>query len=115
MGEKLFEWAFSILGGVPPMQNVAALLVVLFLAAPLLFDGIRKFRKIAGLAHTSPQIDTILETPILVQTVTRIHVEVEGLRKDIERLVGLIDQMINNLANEDHHCHYFNDDDYHKK
>ena len=103
MGGKLFEWAFSILGGAPPMQNVAALLVIIFLAVPLLFDGIRKFKDIAGINSSNglPRIESIAETPLLIQTITRIHVELEGLREDISRLITLVDHLLNN-QNDNH-------------
>ena len=105
---KPLEWAVKVISDAPPMQNVVAFLVVLLLAAPLIRAGWREFRnseteKKPTTAATPPAPELIQQTPWLIETLTRIQLEIEQLTRAVEELRVLtagIDKIVRRRASK---------------
>jgi hypothetical protein len=92
---KPLEWAISVIAAAPPMQNVIAFLIVLCLAAPLIRAGWREFKnrekKPEALPAPAPAPELIQQTPWLIETLTRIQLEIEQLGRDVAKVSSQVD------------------------
>lgn len=99
MEGKLIDWAFGVIRSAPPIQNVAAFLVVLLAAVPLLWSGIKRFR--APAPQRVDQIEVIQQTPWLIQMITTIEQDIKHLKNAVDEHSERADKLSQSILSVD--------------
>lgn len=90
---KLADWALSTISAMPPAQGVIAFMIVLVLGLPLIRAGMRQFRTPPRVAAPEPLIQ---QTPWLITILTKIDLQTQEARRDIDA----IEQAIGHISRE---------------